>query len=129
MNRRKFFQGIGASLVALAARPIFSWSGFDPQKQYGNFVVWSGDREDWLDVRDTVLRNARKVLPAGTEFALFDSVPRPGGGTVDPFDEIATAAWKYPASPDVKRLWMGKVSALSVERRASSLVVSELVIA
>ncbi len=129
MNRRTFFQGIAAGLVAFAARPIFSWAGFDPSQKYGNFVVWSGRSGDWRDAREIVLRNAREVLPAGTEFVFRVKTPRSGGGTVDPFDEIATAAWQYPAPSDVRRLWNGKVSGLSCERCGGSLVISELVIA
>ncbi len=123
MKRRLFLQGIGAALVAFSAKPIFAWGGFDPQKQYGNFVVWSGRSGDWRDAREVVLRNAREVLPTGTEFVFFVSTPRPGGGTVDPFDEIATASWKYPAPPTLGR------SMLHLERRKVSMVISELVIA
>ena len=116
MNRRTFFQGIAAGLVAVAAWPIFeggfdsrlSEVVFDPRKKYGHWVILS---EDWesigSNVREKVMQilmiDARRTLPSGTEFAVFVKSPSTKMGTTDPFDEIVTVAWQYPVPPRLFR--------------------------
>ena len=71
MKRRTFLQGIGAALVAVAAQPIFAWGGFDPQKQYGNWIVLHNDwdsigKAGREKVMSILMTAARKTLPSGT---------------------------------------------------------------
>lgn len=99
MNRRDFIAAVMAGTAA-SAIPCGEWlpdlpeiPGFDPTKQWGNFLTFDETSEVPLEeIVDVVIGEARRFLPKGTHFSVLIREPVLGA---DPFARIGTVAWKY----------------------------------
>lgn len=104
MQRRQFIRAL-FSASAAAVIPAGHWldtlaseavPGFDPEKSYGDFFIWqAGAPLD--DLVDQLVMSARRFLPKGTRFGVL--VKTPEASNADPFAEVGTIAWRYPARP------------------------------
>lgn len=116
MKKRTFLQGLFSALVylgvgggvsAAASKPFDV--GFDPRRHYGRIVILA---QDWLDmsyeVRQRIIEvmtiDARKSLPAGTEFTIqVNPAPEIYRDRIE-FETVLTAdeqivSWMYPPKP------------------------------
>ena len=118
MNRRSFLKlfGVTAAAVALPAVALEAlhpedvsperlqldrWAQFDPKATYGDYVILTDDwnsinREHKLKIFKVIEDNMRLHIPPDHWHKVKYIDKGFGvGGTVDPYNELSTVAWKY----------------------------------